>query len=109
MSESLAAAYLSIGKPTLREHGPEPVRVGRRVLYDRKALDRWADNLGGQPLTIEEEAAETREAERRFLERRRQRLAGENLICSPAVQRAAAVGAAKAAKEILGSRGRRKS
>jgi hypothetical protein len=32
MSEPFAAAYLSIGKTMLREHGLEPVRFGRRVL-----------------------------------------------------------------------------
>lgn len=69
MSVQLAAAYLSIGCTFLRERGPAPVRFGRRVLYDRKALDRWADALSGQPLSSEDEAAEAAEQERRFLER----------------------------------------
>lgn len=69
MSVKLAAAYLSISPATLRERGPEAVQVGRRVLYDRVALDRWVDRLSGQPLTPAETAAESREVERRFLER----------------------------------------
>ena len=71
MSEPLAAEYLSIGTTTLRENGPEPKRYGRRRLYDRHDLDRWADRLGGQPLTVPEQQAEAAEVERRFLERRR--------------------------------------
>lgn len=53
-----AAAYLSIGTTTLREHGPAPKRLGARVLYDRRDLDRWADALGGLPLDAEQRAAE---------------------------------------------------
>lgn len=71
MCESDAAAYLSIGTTTLREHGPAAKRWGRRVLYDRHDLDRWADRLGGQPLTVAEQREEASEVERRFLERRR--------------------------------------
>ena len=73
MSEDLAAAYCSIGVTTLRNHGPSPTRLGRRVLYDRHDLDRWADRLGGQPLTVAEHDRESDEIERRFLERRRAR------------------------------------
>ena len=69
MAEPVAAAYLSLGTTTLREKGPAPVHFGRRVLYDRKALDRWADALTDQLLTPEEHAAECREEERRFFER----------------------------------------
>lgn len=73
MDEPQAAEYLSIGKTMLREHGPKPKRLGRRVLYDRVDLDRWADRLGGQPLDIAEQAAEAAEVERRFVERFRAR------------------------------------
>jgi len=45
-----AAAYLGIGVTMLDEHGPAPKRLGRRVLYDIRDLDRWADALDGQPL-----------------------------------------------------------
>lgn len=71
MGEDMAADYLSIGRTMLRERGPEPKRVGRRVLYDRNDLDRWADCLAGQPLDESQEEAEAAEAERLFLERLR--------------------------------------
>src|SRR3546814_8487549 len=45
-----AAAYLGIGVSMLDEHGPSPKRLGRRVLYDIRDLDRWADALDDQPL-----------------------------------------------------------
>jgi hypothetical protein len=73
MDELQAAEYLSIGKTMLREHGPKPKRLGRRVLYDRRDLDRWADRLGDQPLDESAEEAEAAEVERRFLEKRRAR------------------------------------
>lgn len=71
MSEPLAARYLSISPSNLREHGPEPKRHGRRVLYDIRDLDRWADALGDMPMDERDEEAEAKEVERRFLERRR--------------------------------------
>lgn len=46
----LAANYVGISATFLREHGPEPKRLGKRVLYDIRDLDRWADALDGQPL-----------------------------------------------------------
>jgi hypothetical protein len=70
MGEDMAARYLSIGTTTLRLSGPKPQRLGRRVLYDRHDLDRWADRLGGQPLTAVEQGREAAEVERRFLEKR---------------------------------------
>jgi hypothetical protein len=70
MSEPVAAKYLSIGTTTLREHGPAPKRQGKRRLYDRRDLDRWADRLGGQPLDAREQQEEAKEVERRFLESR---------------------------------------
>jgi hypothetical protein len=69
----MAAEYLSIGVTTLRATGPEPRRLGRRRLYDRNDLDRWADRLGGQPLSVAQEREESSEVERRFLEKRRAR------------------------------------
>jgi hypothetical protein len=71
MSEADAAAYLSIGATTLRDRGPEPKRLGSRVLWDRRDLDRWADALAGQPLDGRDADDEARETERRFLERRK--------------------------------------
>ncbi|MCA0450673.1 MAG: helix-turn-helix domain-containing protein [Proteobacteria bacterium] len=69
MTIEMAAAYLSRSESTIKDRGPTPKRDGRSVLYDRKDLDRWADRLGGQPLTEVEESAEAKEVERRFLEK----------------------------------------
>jgi hypothetical protein len=71
MGEDLAASYVSLSATTLREHGPAPKRFGKRRLYDRHDLDRWADRIGGQPLTMPEMKAEAAEVERRFLNGRR--------------------------------------
>ena len=71
MSEDTAALYLSIGTSTLRVAGPKPKRLGRRVLYDIRDLDRWADGLDGQPLDERARLEEAAEVERRFLEKRR--------------------------------------
>jgi len=71
MSETMAARYVGIGTSTLREVGPEPKRIGRRVLYDIRDLDRWADRLGGQPLADSDAKAEAARIEAQFLERRR--------------------------------------
>lgn len=71
MCAELAAAYVGLGVTTLREKGPEPKEIGRRRLYDKIDLDRWADRLGGQPLNVAEQKAEALDVERRFLERRK--------------------------------------
>lgn len=71
MTIEYAAAYLSRSPTVIRERGPAPKRDGRSVLYDRKDLDRWADSLGGQPLTSVEREQEAKEVERRFLAKRR--------------------------------------
>lgn len=71
MSEDQAARYLSIGTTTLRQRGPVPRKLGRRRLYDRHDLDRWADRLGGQPLSVAESEEEASMVEQRFLERRK--------------------------------------
>ena len=73
MSEPLAAAYVGIGTTMLRRNGPAPKAIGKRRLWDRIDLDRWADRLGGQPLTVAEQRSEAAEVERRFLEKRRAR------------------------------------
>lgn len=69
MREELAAAYLGIGVSTLRERGPKPNHLGRRVLYDRRDLDRWADALGGQPLDPAEREEEGEDIEARVARR----------------------------------------
>ena len=76
MSEPMAARYVSVSATTLRELGPEPKRLGRRVLYDRRDLDRWADALGSaeqpaQPLDQPEREAEGDDIHRRIEERLR--------------------------------------
>lgn len=73
MGEELAAAYVSLSATTLRAKGPAPARLGKRRLYDRRDLDRWADRLAGQPLTAQEMREEASDVERRFLEKRRAR------------------------------------
>lgn len=70
MSEPMAAAYVSLSPNTLAEHGPKPVKLGRRKLYDRADLDRWADRLSGQPLDKPAKKAESRSVEQRFMEKR---------------------------------------
>ncbi len=79
MSEPDAAAYLSISPSTLRQRGPAPKPLGSRRLWDRRDLDRWCDALDGQPLTAVEQAEESSQVERRFIEERaRRRGAGAN-------------------------------
>lgn len=70
MAEPQAAAYLSISPSTLRKDGPAARRHGRRVLYDRHDLDRWADALAGQPLDTHAREAEAAEVERKWRARR---------------------------------------
>ena len=69
MAVELAARYLGIGTTTLREKGPQPKRIGVRVLYDRRDLDRWADTLDGQPLDAGERQAEGNAMMNRIQER----------------------------------------
>jgi len=73
MSETFAAAYVGLSATTLRKDGPKPKRHGRRVLYDIRDLDRWADHLDGQPLDETQELDEASQIEARFLERRNAR------------------------------------
>lgn len=69
LREEDAANYLSIGPTSLRKYGPRPRHLGRRILYDRLDLDRWADSLSDIPLDEGAEREESQEVERRFLER----------------------------------------
>lgn len=46
LSEEDAAEYLGISRTTLRDLGIEAKPIGRRRLYDIRALDRFADQLG---------------------------------------------------------------
>lgn len=71
MSLPLASAYFGVGAVTFRGLNIRPCRIGRRVLWDRQDLDRYADRLGGQPQSKKERLSEAKEVERRFFERRR--------------------------------------
>ena len=71
MSEAVAATYLSLSATTLRRLGVPSVRIGRRRLYDKMQLDRFADELGGR--TDQGTTLTATEVERRFLESRKRR------------------------------------
>jgi hypothetical protein len=77
MGAELAAAYVGISENTLREHGPQPKAIGRRRLWDRADLDRWADALGGQPLEAADHDKHSQDLERQFLEARRNKGKGQ--------------------------------
>ena len=52
LSQHGAAEYLGISERAFEQRWragnmPEPHRIGRRLLWDRKLLDRWADELSG--------------------------------------------------------------
>jgi predicted DNA-binding transcriptional regulator AlpA len=49
----MAAAYLGISERMLdhvrqRADFPQPIKLGRRTLWDRKALDQFVDELSNQ-------------------------------------------------------------
>jgi len=69
MCEPLAAKYLGISPTSLREHGPEPRRWRRRLLYDIHDLNRWADALAGEPLDEEQRDDEGDDIHARVMER----------------------------------------
>ena len=71
MSAVDAAAYLSLSQTTVASLGIRVRRVGRRVLYDRLDLDRWADLNDDQPLASGDAAKAAEDEERAFFERRR--------------------------------------
>lgn len=73
LSIDLAAQYLSLSASTIRAEGPEPKRHDRRVLYDIRDLDRWADRLDGQPLDERQEEDEAAAFEKRWMDKRRAR------------------------------------
>ena len=54
LSAELAAAYLSISRTSFldgvkRKEWPQPIRHGKRTLWDRERLDRLVDVLSGLP------------------------------------------------------------
>jgi hypothetical protein len=42
-----AAEYCGVSSNTLLRHGPQPIKIGDRSIYDRRGLDRWLDELAG--------------------------------------------------------------
>jgi hypothetical protein len=42
-----ASEYCGVSANTLCRHGPPPIKIGERSIYDRRTLDRWLDQLGG--------------------------------------------------------------
>lgn len=42
-----AAAYCGVSPHTLERHGPKPIRLGGRKVWDRVALDAWFDQRSG--------------------------------------------------------------
>jgi hypothetical protein len=75
MNEADAAAYLSIGTTKLRAEGPRPKTWGGRTLWDRRDLDRFADALGAGSVALDEQdaAAQSKDVERQFIERRKKK------------------------------------
>ena len=69
MSLPLASAYFGVCAATFRTLGIRPCRIGRRVLWDRQDLDRFADGMSGQPVRGRDPGAAAKAMERRFFER----------------------------------------
>lgn len=69
MGVSLAAAYFGICPARFRTIGIRPLRIGRRVLWDRNDLDRFIDGMTGHPVTPRSAGASAKAMERRFFER----------------------------------------
>ncbi len=67
----LACAYFGVCDKTFRSLGIVPRRIGRRVLWDRQDLDRFADGMAGTPLRSADPTAGARAMERRFFARLR--------------------------------------
>lgn len=55
LSREQAARYLGIGRTLLRRIGPPPIRLGRRLVYDRVDLDRWLNDYKSRGRAIKEE------------------------------------------------------
>ena len=49
LSLAEAAEYCGVSDKTLQRHGPEPSKIGERVVYDRRVLDLWLDGLAHLP------------------------------------------------------------
>jgi hypothetical protein len=55
LSREQAARYLGIGRTLLARIGPPPIRLGRRLVYDRVDLDRWLDETKSRGRAIKED------------------------------------------------------
>lgn len=74
MPIDLAAAYLGISAGTFQTWGIAPTETpGRRVLYDRRSLDLFADRLAGQPLSADDMTRAASDEERAFFRDRESR------------------------------------
>lgn len=76
LSKDEAAEYCGVSPNTLGRHGPTPTKIGDRIVYDRRVLDRWLDDLAGfisgsaaVPDTPEEELLEAIHARQAALRR----------------------------------------
>jgi hypothetical protein len=50
LSKEEAAEYCGVSANTLARHGPQPTKITKRkIVYDRRVLDRWLDELAGLP------------------------------------------------------------
>lgn len=48
LSRSAAAAYCGLSVTCFEQRCPvQPIRMGSRKLWDRRAIDAWLDQLGG--------------------------------------------------------------
>jgi len=47
LSRDEAAEYCGVSVKSLGRHGPTPTKIGDRIIYDRRVLDRWLDELAG--------------------------------------------------------------
>lgn len=55
LSREQAARYLGIGRTLLKRIGPPPLRLGRRLVYDRVDLDLWLDETKSRGRAIKED------------------------------------------------------
>ena len=87
LSKDEAAEYCGVSLNTLRRHGPTPAKIGDRIIYDRRVLDRWLDELGGlisgssggvQSIPLKKRSSrQSMHVKLRYVERRVDRTGGE--------------------------------
>jgi hypothetical protein len=49
LSLAETSEYCGVSDKILQRHGPKPSKIGERVVYDRRVLDRWLDSLADLP------------------------------------------------------------